>query len=128
MNEAKALIGELVTLRGKLLAILDHTVPGGNVNLKVGDLQGFKNIVCRAADMIGKQSRKAHHLETQMGKAAQAITELQGQLTTANANAYDAADQAAIQSVLGTPTSGAPVGQIDLNPPISNGSGGTNAS
>jgi hypothetical protein len=153
MNEAKALIGELVTLRGKLLAILDHTVPGGNVNLKVSDLQGFKNLVCRAADMIGKQSRKAHHLEIEMARAADAIGKLQSQLssvqsnlnntqdsllstqsqlTTAQANAYDAADLAAIQSVLGTPTpagtTNAPIGQIDLNSPTSNGSGGTNAS
>jgi chromosome segregation ATPase len=95
---------------------------------------------------IEELEQKLHRQETDMGRAADAIknlnsqlavsqqaraelsteyTQLQSQLATAQANAYDQADIDAINGVLNATstsgTTGAPVGQVDLsNPPAGN--------
>jgi hypothetical protein len=115
------------------------------------DIETLDALLIRVEGIIENQARRIQLLEIDMGRAADAINQqnttisgLNTQLSTAQANAYDAADLAAINGVLGAPvspppatntgsgslsgTNGAPVGQIDLsNPPAANGSAGATA-
>ena len=86
------------------LATRLHAVPAAShVPLPRAAVEDFRNLCRRMAARLLRE-------DTKMGQAAKAIAQLQSELTTAQEDTYDAADLAAIESVLSPPPTPATAG------------------